>query len=542
MQLTIKIFQLLLFFPLILTARPSDLGLKTLYHTLDPDSITEQFAFYSLYPKTLEGKKAMENAWNLMNRHRSEKDQFKANIALPPLDFLAILPLIIQQKGEPSDLLTDRQLGVIEKVSSHLNNRKLKGFHVWNREEILALETGEIDLARAILVDQFENSEDKRLKIRRYEAALDLMALQIMARLPKNGTSEEKIREINRFIFHEKKFRFPPHSICTKDIDFYTLLPSVFDSRLGVCLGVSVLYLSIAQRMNLPLEIITPPGHIYMCCKTPTKSINIETTARGISLPTKSYFGLNTRKLKRRELKEVIGLVLVNQASTAWQREEYAKTVELYEKAHPLLQNDPWLETLLGYAYLLANKTEKGRKLLEKVDCHAGDFTLYKQTMPEDYLNGLTNAEGIKAIFLHVDETRQSIVKKQQKIKEVLEKYPTFREGLFHLAISQLQLSQTNDALETLDRYHKIDPDNPEVEYYLSLCYFNRLCGFKAWNHLKNAERLTKSLKHFPDGLKKLRHQLRRVYPDPEDQITLPQSGSCLFSYKLHPPSGKTTV
>lgn len=518
----IKILKLLFFLPLILSAHPSDLHLKTLYHTLDPDSIAEQFAFYSLYPKTLEGREAMENAWNLMNRHRGEKDQFKASVVLPPLDFLAILPLIIQQKGEPSHPLTNRQLTVIEKVSNHLSNRKLKGFHLWSREEILALETGEVDLARAILVDQFEDSEDKRLKIRRYEAGLDLMALQIMARLPKNATSEEKIREINRFIFHEKKFRFPPHSIWTKEIDFYTLLPSVFDSRLGVCLGVCVLYLSIGQRMNLPLEIITPPGHIYIRYKTPEKRINIETTARGISLPTKSYFGLNTRKLKKRNLKEVIGLVLVNQASTAWQREEYSKTVELYEKAHSSLENDPWLETLLSYAYLLAGKTEKGERLLEKVDRHLDDSTIYKQTTPEDYLNGLTSAEGIKAIFLHVDETRQSIVKKQQKIKEVLEKYPLFREGLFHLAISQLQLSQTNDALETLDRYHKIDPHNPEVEYYLSLCYFNRLSGFKAWNHLKNAERMTKNLKHFPDALKKLRHQLRRVYPDPEDQITLP--------------------
>ena len=127
-----------------------------------------------------------------------------------------------------------------------------------------------------------------------------------LARLPIHATDEEKIRAISHFIFHEKRFRFPPHSLYAKDIDTYTFLSSVLDSRLGVCLGVSILYLSIAERLDLPLEIITPPGHIYIRYRKGEEIQNIETTARGIHLPNRAYLGINTRKLQERNKKQVI--------------------------------------------------------------------------------------------------------------------------------------------------------------------------------------------------------------------------------------------
>src|SRR5665647_1570782 len=105
------------------------------------------------------------------------------------------------------------------------------------------------------------------------------MALQILARLPPKASPQQKILKINELIFDEMRFRFPPHSLYAKDIDVYTFLPSVLDSHRGVCLGVSILYLCIAQRLDLNLEMITPPGHIYVRYRTTDQTINIETTA-----------------------------------------------------------------------------------------------------------------------------------------------------------------------------------------------------------------------------------------------------------------------
>jgi len=508
------------FFTSLLTAVPlRELHLNTLYHSLDQASIAELFAFYHLYPQTEQGQSALTDAWTLMNLHRPEQNRLDGNLALPAMDLEAIIALVNKETFEPSIILTEEQLKTIEQVSDHLHNRQLKGFTVWTREEVLSLPAQEIDLARALLIYQFDEAEDKSLQIRQYEASLDLMTLQILARLPLNATDEEKIHAINQFIFHEKRFRFPPHSIWAKDIDVYTFLPSVLDSRLGVCLGVSILYLSIAQRSDLPLEIITPPGHIYIRYKTPEKTINIETTARGVSPPSKVYLGINTRHLQTRTIKEVIGLAFINQAAVTWQKEDNKTTVDLYEKALPYLSDDPLLKMLLGYNYLFVGETKKGEALMREIKDLTFDHAIYKETAPEDYLMGRTDAEGIKTIFLHVDETRESIQEKQEKLREILKKYPNFRDGILQLGTTQLQLSQANEALKTLCRYHELDPNNPTVEYYLSIIFLERLHCRKAWEHLKQAEKITGSRGHYPDALKGLKHYLRALYPDPDDQI-----------------------
>ncbi|MCB1084494.1 MAG: hypothetical protein KDK60_00145, partial [Chlamydiia bacterium] len=313
--------------------------------------------------------------------------------------------------------------------------------------------------------------------------------------------------------------RFPPHSLWAKDIDTYTFLSSVLDSRLGVCLGVSILYLSIAERLDLPLEIITPPGHIYIRHRKGEEILNIETTARGIHLPSRAYLGINTRKLQERTKKEVVGLAFINQASVFWHKKDHKKSVKLYEDALPYLPEDPLLKMLLGYNYLFVGKVKTGEKLLQEIRYLTFDHAVAPETTPDDFLSKKVDLKGIETIFLHVDETRDSILEKQEMLKKTLKKYPTFRDGILQLAITYLQLGRSLEAYEALSRYHTLDPSNPMVEYYLSIVAMNRYLYTKAWDHLKRAEAITQKRGHAPHCLKALRHALRTVHPDPEDQV-----------------------
>lgn len=511
-----KAFFLLILPTIFATAEISDAHLTTLYRSLNPESISELFAFYHLYPQTNQGVNALSDAWELMHKHRDERHQLEGNFVLPAMEIDSVISLVNKQPFEADIELTEDQLEMVEMISDHLSNRRLKGHAIWKKEELSKLPPEEIDLSHALLLYQFE--EDP-LKVRQYEATLDLIALQILAHLPLEATDLEKIEAISHFIFHEKRFRFPPHSIWAKDIDTYTFLPSVLDSRLGVCLGVSILYLSIAERLDLPLEIITPPGHIYIRYRNEKERLNIETTARGIHVPNRMYLGINTRKLQERNKKEVIGLAFINQASVAWQKEDHQTTVELYEKALLFLPEDPLLKMLLGYNYLFIGKVKEGKKLLNQIKNHTFDFAVSRDTAPEDYLNGKVNAEGIKTIFLHVDETRASILEKQEKIQKILKKYPKFRDGILQLAITHLQLGRGGEALEVLNQYHNLDPTSPVVEYYLSVVSMNRFLYPQAWSHLETAEKLTKAREHYPQCLKGLRHALRTVHPDPQDTL-----------------------
>lgn len=487
--------------------------LKALFNSLDPHSLSQNLTFYELYPQTEEGEKALQHALVLLQKGNAEVAL--KSLPFPHLTLQPVLSLITRQPSDPPIKLKEEELKLVKILGASFANRKLAGHLVWSEEELLTLSSEEVDLGRAILIYQFENAENPQDEILQYEALMDLMALQIFARLPKQATALDKVKEINRFIFQEMQFRFPPHSLYAKDIDLYTFLPSVLDSRQGVCLGVSTLYLCLAQRLDLTLEIITPPGHIYVRLNDQGKITNIETTARGINLPDETYLSLNTHKLEKRTLKEVIGMAFFNQASLFSAKQDYQKAIDLYERALLYCPDDHLLHMLLGLHYLFIGNLDEGKKWLIPLKKFTFDYAISPETLAEDFLEKRVDIEGLKTIFSHVDETRDSVLKKQKKLQETIKRYPKFRAGLLQLAVTYLQLERGHEALTCLEKYHALDPNDPTIEYYLSAICAERLDYQKAWLYLKRAEMLTQSKQHYPKALKGLRHHLRSFCPSP---------------------------
>ncbi len=501
-------------FPLVIGALPpSPEHITTLYSSLDPLSVSQNFAFYELYPEAPEGKKALKRGWALLFKDQAFASTLLHPLSLPPCDMQSIISFVNKQAHSASIELTEAQRDIINRIAASLGNRKLKGFETWNLADFVKLPTEEIDVARGVLLHQYEQEKNGKTLIQAYEANIDLMALQIKARLPKEASPEQMITAINRFIFQDMHFRFPPHSLYAKDIDLYTFLPSVLDSRLGVCLGVSILYLSLAQRLNLSLEIITPPGHIYVRYHEGEKVINIETTARGIDLPSETYLGLNTQALQQREMKEVVGEALVNQASVLMSRGEYPGAKNLYEKAALYMPENPRLQMLLGLSYLFCGNFLKGRKCFEAIKGKIFEGEICPESIPEDFLKGEVSVNALKAIFLSVDDNRESILSKQKELKQILKKYPNFRAGLMQLSVTWLQLGRRAEALQCLNYYHSIDPKDPIVEYYLILLNQQSLDYPEAWKHYDQLEAIMKEKNHFPKLLKSLHQGLLQASP-----------------------------
>jgi tetratricopeptide (TPR) repeat protein len=257
-------------------------------------------------------------------------------------------------------------------------------------------------------------------------------------------------------------------------------------------------------------------GHHYVDPKT-GEVINIETTARGVNLPSETYLGVETRKLQQRTIREVVGMAFMNRAAVSWHRGESAATVKLYERAAQFLSKDDYLLNMfLGFNYLFAGRVKEGKALLRKVCGVVPDYAITSDTVSEDFLNGKTNAEGIQAIFQEVDETRSSILKKQKRIEGVLKKYPKFRQGILHLAITYLQLGREKEALPHLQRYSEIDPKDPTAQYYLAAIQMQRFNFNEAWKHLRKAEEILSEFDHHPRALKDLRKNLQRSCPEPK--------------------------
>jgi tetratricopeptide (TPR) repeat protein len=465
----------------------------TLYNTIDPKSVAEALAFYELYPEADQGKKALARAATLLQA---------------PEECIIALISQINRFHDSGKEPKEEEILLIENMASHLPNRMLKGYHVKSEEEIIALPTEEIDLGKALILSQMDGKESAEIQARAYSALLDLMALQILARLSKDASNLEKIQEMNRFIFDQMHFKFPPHSVYTENIDLYTFLPSVMDNHLGVCLGVTALYLAIAQRINLPLEIITPPGHIFVRCKMGENMVNVETTARGIHMPDETYLSVQNAILEQRTLKEVVGMTHVNQASTYLYKGEYPKAVRAYEKAQPYMPEDPLVKELLGYSYLFTEKREKGESLLKELvkGTHA---------IAEDYLAGKVGLEGIEAAFMQVDENHESIIVKQKRLKHVLEKYPEFRDGLLQLAITWIQLNHAKEAIDALTRCHTLDSSDAVTAYYLAVLHGQRQDFNNSWRYLREGEKICAEKDFFPKALKELRRELIKLCPEP---------------------------
>lgn len=478
--------------------------LDSFYYQVDPNSIAKQLAFYHLYPESPYSKKALARAFDLINRHRPLLKQVKSSFNIPPFRPEAIISLTSELRSSIKPHFSKEDLDNIASIASHLHNRKLPGYRIESIEEADHLSQEKIDLTKLLLMHLIEDPNE-RLS---YDATIDLMALEILAHLPRHASNKEKVAAINQFLFHDIEYRFPPQSFLSKEIDTYTFLPSVLDSRFGVCLGVSILYLGIAERLDLPLTILTPPGHIFLSYEEGEEIINIETTARGINLPRDHYLSIQCKSIPKRTLKEVVGMSFFNQAALHWQRKEYQKSKELYAKADRYIPNDPLILRFKAFQHLFLGEIEEGRALLEKIRGKRVEGMTFSDTSIDDFLDGHIDIESLQYLYQHVDETRASIERKREALIKMTKQFPRFREGFFHLAITWLQLGRAKEALEALKCYHLIDSTNPIVEYYLSILCLERAQIKEGFLHLRLCEALLDNEEYHP----KLLNQINLAY------------------------------
>jgi len=454
-------------------SEPAESKQYALFSRLEPQSIAEHLAFYNLYDTTELGNAALQASLTLMGIQQK-------NISLSTKDVDPFLSLI-QRKKITSHDFSDAALQLIEQAASKLSNRKLKGFLIKKTEDILSLQDQDIDLSEALLYTQIEDSKTRR----KMRAMIDLMALQLVARLPAQATNDQKIDAINHLLFTDMGFRFPPHSTFQKNIDLFTLLPSVIEERKGVCLGVSLIYIALAQRIDLPLEIVTPPGHIYIR----TVDRNIETTMHGVHLHSSSYMGLSTRHLPIRTRKEAIGLSYINQASLDLSSGNYEKAYNLYQTASLYIKNDPLLEELTGVTlFLLGNESEAKKYLLRSIST-AGD-EICDHSLPYDILNKRATRDAIIPLFQLISEDRTSIEAKKTALEKVTMQHPEFQTALFQLAICYLELNQPKEALRLLERKSALGSNDLSTEYLLANLYMERNNLPQARIHLLRARKI----------------------------------------------------
>lgn len=160
------------------------------------------------------------------------------------------------------------------------------GLYVNSVEKALQLSEDDIDLATAVLL--VGKRWDTSISIESYRGRIDEMTLTVLDRL--NGRSPLSdsritVEIINKLLFEELGFSPVDNADDPQDL----FLHSVLDSKKGYCLSLSILYLSVAERLGLPICGVVVPGHFFVRYTDKGRSFNIETTQKGASSPDEYY-------------------------------------------------------------------------------------------------------------------------------------------------------------------------------------------------------------------------------------------------------------
>ena len=457
---------------------PSTQHRQALFARISPSDLKGLLTFASLYRQTPEGETALKQAWAIL----SAKNSFQEALLPPNFSLIATSLVRLIQPAFPSSGpmpdIPEETIALIEKIGASLPHRTLKGHDATSLAQVQALSSEEIDLGRAlILIDG-----DRPSAMTPVEAALDVLALQVLAQVGSEASDEAKISALNRLLFDDLAIRFPPESEAAEKTRQFSDLSSVLFSRRGVCLGASALYLAIAQRIGLPLSIYTPPGHIFVAHKGERTRV-IETTARGVDIPLDKYLGLTLRSVPERSRKEVVGMVLFNRASDCLKKKDWGGAQELYHRA-ALFEQDEELSLLISLCDLLEGRSEASRKRAAHTLHNLPAYRRESDLLLVDLAHGFLPREAAEAIIEWSDAKGDELFAAAKALQKAMLLSPKSFIVPFHLAHAWLELGRPKEALPLIETLARRSEAPCSIHVLLAQLYLDRMNMVDAWKEV----------------------------------------------------------
>jgi regulator of sirC expression with transglutaminase-like and TPR domain len=195
-----------------------------------------------------------------------------------------------------------------------------------------------IDLGRAALLVASE--EYPGLDVLRYVAKLEAMAAAMRRRAFSPHDPLAKIERLNAYLFDELGFR-------GNSEDYYdprnSFLNEVLDRRLGIPITVSVVYMEVGRRIELPLQGVGMPGHFIVKYAGPERDIFIDPFNNGRILSYEACEELVQQLYGERipfqdtllaavTKKQILSRLLLNLKAIYMHRKHYLKALSVVER------------------------------------------------------------------------------------------------------------------------------------------------------------------------------------------------------------------
>ncbi len=125
--------------------------------------------------------------------------------------------------------------------------------------QLISREDARIDLSRACLLIAQDAYPD--LDVERYIGEIERMATRLRARLAPTAAGEDRIVALNQLLYEELGY-------WGNTEDYYdprnSYLNEVIDRRTGMPITMSILYMELGRRIDLPVEGVSFPGHFLV--------------------------------------------------------------------------------------------------------------------------------------------------------------------------------------------------------------------------------------------------------------------------------------
>lgn len=215
----------------------------------------------------------------------------------------------------------------------------------------------------------------KGINIEKANKVFDEIVAEIKKRIKSTDDPMKIIKIISDYLFID--YQIQPDSSLTIE----HLLPyKVLETRKGHCVGLSLLYLAIGERLNLPIYAKKVPSHMYVCYDDGFTKFNIETTLKGFPCDDDYYsyhfpFPERHSRIKKMSNREILGGLLTNLG--CYLRQD-PHVLEIQNKALFLDPNSPEIHTNIGFCFLDHGDMKEAKKhLLKAIELDPSSWQAY---------------------------------------------------------------------------------------------------------------------------------------------------------------------
>ena len=420
----------------------------------------------------------------------------KSNKGIKSICFIQLLVCVLVIAGNSKSIFADNiseDLQGIQYNQAQYSDNELFQDLIQLDEEFLNI------TEMSLLIAREEYSE---IKIADYVECVDWYARVIKARIAEGDKPKTIINIINEFLFDELGFIYVQTGYLE---DLY--LNKVIDRRKGNCVGLSILYLSIAEKLSLPLFGVNVPDHIFVRYDDGEQKINIETGHKGMSLSDSFYVSNSLERfdeesvelgcyLQNLNTKEVISNILLNRSKIRRENGDHKGALDDSDNTILLNPKNPGAYCNRGVVQ------EKMGILSEAIKDYDVAISLNRKYASayynrgsllgvvgkyghavEDFNEAISISPGFTLFYLN----RAIALKKMGKIDEAILDYdkiikidPEHAQAYCNRGVAFAETGRIDEAMNDLNKAIELDP-------YLSDAYFSRAIFFADNNKLKEA-------------------------------------------------------